>query len=60
MSTKVYYKNENVRQRQFEGNPITSGVTRQSYQDSDIFGNKTVSEVVQRSAQESSPHRQRH
>lgn len=40
-----------MRDRQFVGNPLQPGATRQSYQDSDIFGTKGASEVVQKSAQ---------
>lgn len=40
----------NVRERQFKGNPVQPPAVRQSYQDSDIFGTKGKSEVVQRSA----------
>ena len=44
-----HYK-QNVRERQFKGNPVQPPAVRQSYQDSDIFGTKGRSEVVQRSA----------
>lgn len=44
------FNSQGVRQRQFQGNPIQPGATRQSYQDSDIFGTKVGSEIVQKSA----------
>lgn len=34
------YKNQGVRLRQFEDTPLQPAATRQSYQDSDIFGTK--------------------
>ena len=37
-----------TRDRQFVGNPVQPGATRQSYQDSDIFGTKGKAETVQR------------
>ena len=46
------YNQQFNRQRQFNGNPVQPPATRQSYQDSDIFGYKAGSEVVQKSAQE--------
>ena len=39
-----------MRQRQFVDQPLQPGVTRQSYQDSDIFGTKKGTEIVQKSA----------
>ena len=39
-----------TRDRQFVGNPVQPPATRQSYQDSDIFGTKKGTEVVQRAA----------
>ena len=45
------HNQKQVRDRQFKGNPLQPGATRQSYQDSDIFGTKAGSETVQRSAQ---------
>ena len=39
------------RDRQFQDNPLQPGATRQSYQDSDIFGTKGNAESVQKSAQ---------
>lgn len=39
-----------MRQKRFEDKPLVSGATRQSYQDSDIFGTKQGSEIVQKSA----------
>lgn len=44
------YKSTEIRQKRFEDKPLVSGATRQSYQDSDIFGTKSGSEIVQRSA----------
>ena len=46
----VEHDSKAVRDRQFKGNPLQPGATRQSYQDSDIFGTKTGSETVQKSA----------
>ena len=47
------------RDRQFVDNPLQPGATRQSYQDSDIFGTKGDSELVQKSAQASKDLRMR-
>ena len=40
------YNSQFTRQRQFNGNPVQPAVTRQSYQDSNIFGYKEGSETV--------------
>ena len=40
------FNQKQVRDRQFTGNPLNSGATRQSYQDSDIFGTKGASDTV--------------
>lgn len=47
------------RDRQFTNLPLQPGATRQSYQDSDIFGTKGNSETVQRSAIQSKAQRER-
>ena len=39
-----------TRDRQFAGNPVQPPATRQSYQDSDIFGTKGAAETVQRAS----------
>lgn len=44
------FKQKQRRDRQFTNNPLQPGATRQSYQDSDIFGTKGGSELVQKSA----------
>ena len=44
------YNTQGVRQRQFVEKPLQPGATRQSYQDSDIFGTKQGTEIVQKSA----------
>ena len=36
------------REKQFKGNAYQPGATRQSWQDSDLFGNKMNSETTQR------------
>ena len=41
------HQSNKVRDRQFAGNAVQPPVTRQSYQDSDIFGNKTNKGTVQ-------------
>lgn len=43
----VEHESKIRRDRQFTDNPLQPGATRQSYQDSDIFGTKGNSEVVQ-------------
>jgi hypothetical protein len=47
---KYDYQTQGVRQRQFVEKPLQPGATRQSYQDSDIFGTKQGTEIVQKSA----------
>jgi hypothetical protein len=47
---KYDYTTQGVRQRQFVEKPLQPAATRQSYQDSDIFGTKTGTEIVQKSA----------
>ena len=50
-TTKGYDINkQDLRTKKFEGTPLTSGPTRQSYQDSNIFGTKRGTELVQKSA----------
>ena len=49
-----------MRQRQFVDQPLQPGATRQSYQDSDIFGTKPGSEIVQKSALVTKEHRPRY
>ena len=44
------FNSQFTRQRQFNGNPVQPAATRQSYQDSNIFGYKEGSETVQKSA----------
>lgn len=46
----VEHDSKMKRDRQFVDNPLQPGATRQSYQDSDIFGTKGDSELVQKSA----------
>lgn len=50
-SAAVEHTQKQRRDRQFVDNPLQPGATRQSYQDSDIFGTKGNSELVQKSAQ---------
>lgn len=50
-SRAIEHESKLKRDRQFQDNPLQPGATRQSYQDSDIFGIKGNSEVVQKSAQ---------
>ena len=40
------FKTQGTRSKQFVDTPLQPGATRQSYQDSDIFGYKGESEVV--------------
>ena len=42
----VEHESKIKRDRQFTDNPLQPGATRQSYQDSDIFGTKSGSEIV--------------
>jgi len=49
-SRAVEHDSKVRRDRQFVDNPLQPGATRQSYQDSDIFGTKGNSELVQKSA----------
>jgi hypothetical protein len=46
----VEHESKIKRDRQFTDNPLQPGATRQSYQDSDIFGTKGNSEIVQKSS----------
>lgn len=50
-SRALEHESKIKRDRQFTDNPLQPGATRQSYQDSDIFGIKGNSESVQKSAQ---------
>ena len=58
-SRAVEHDQKQRRDRQFQDNPLQPGATRQSYQDSDIFGTKGNSESVQKSAQANKDIRQR-
>lgn len=51
-TTQQTYDNKSAasRGKQFTNTPLCSAATRQSYQDSDIFGTKAGSETVQKSA----------
>ena len=58
-SRAVEHESKMKRDRQFVDNPLQPGATRQSYQDSDIFGTKGDSETVQRSSMAQKDLRQR-